>query len=101
MRDDVRFKRFLKEDFVVPVVYVSFENLSHDVRKVSEQLSKMISQKGSSHVKTLFAVVVSVILRDFAQTRFHQLVGHIPEEKRLLINSVWHGAHMWQKFSLQ
>ena len=54
----------------------------------------MGTEQRTSHVKTLLAVVVSVVFSDDTDACFDQLVGHISQEEGLLKSTVALGADM-------
>ena len=74
-----------------------FKHLNLGIKESSE----VLGEQGTSHINSLFTVVVSVILKDYPQRNFYQFVGHVPEEERLLELTIYLRTHVRQKFSLQ
>ena len=61
MGDDVRLKCLLKQNLVVTVVNISLQDLRHHIREVPEEHAEIVPKKTSSHIKSLLAVIVTII----------------------------------------
>ena len=88
MSNDIWLESFLKQNLVMTIVDISFQNLGHHVRKGSEERPEVSSQKRASHVKSLLAIVVTIVFVNKSERCLNQLVGHVAKEELFLVHSI-------------
>ena len=70
------------------IVNVSLQDLRHHISEAPKERPEVASKEGAGHVKSLLAIVVSIILIDKTQTGLDEFVGHVAEEEGLLVHTI-------------
>lgn len=88
MCNDIWLQSFLQKNLVMAIVDIPLQDLRHDVCEVPKQLSEMVAEQRTRHVKSFFTIIVTIVFRNFAQTRFYQFVCHVPQEEGLFVDPI-------------